>query len=233
MTVVELEWGSVGARLLAERCDVVVVVDVLSFTTSLTIATARGAVVWPYHGLQRADGAEELARAVGAHLVRGRASGAELTLSPATMLGLEPGTRLVMPSPNGSTIAHAAVASGRPLLAASLRNARAVASYLSGAASVGLVPAGELWPDATLRPAYEDLVGAGAVAGALAAAGAELSPDAAAAALAAGQRRPLGQCPSGRELLDKGFPHDVELAEEADVDTVVPELRDGRFLAVT
>ena len=47
---VALEWGPVGARTLAERSDVVVVVDVLSFSTALTIAVERGARVWPHTG---------------------------------------------------------------------------------------------------------------------------------------------------------------------------------------
>ena len=47
---VALEWGPVGARTLAERSDVVVVVDVLSFSTALTIAVERGATVWPHTG---------------------------------------------------------------------------------------------------------------------------------------------------------------------------------------
>ena len=47
---VALEWGPVGARTLAESSDVVVVIDVLSFSTSLTVAVERGAKVWPHTG---------------------------------------------------------------------------------------------------------------------------------------------------------------------------------------
>jgi 2-phosphosulfolactate phosphatase len=116
-------------------------------------------------------------------------------------------------------------------VAASLRNATAVAAHVASARSVGLVPAGERWADGTLRPAYEDWVGAGAVAAALAGSGATLSPDAEAAAAAARVRRPLAQCPSGAELCGKGFEDDVALAEDVDADVVVPVLRDGRFVA--
>ena len=45
------------------------IVDVLSFSTSVAVAVARGAAVWPHSGHERA---EELARAIGATLVRGR-----------------------------------------------------------------------------------------------------------------------------------------------------------------
>ena len=44
------------------------------------------------------------------------------------------------------------------------------------------------------------------------------------------KRRPLAECPSGSELIERGFLGDVQLAEELDVDHVVPVLRDGRFV---
>jgi 2-phosphosulfolactate phosphatase len=211
--------------VLAERCDVLVIVDVLSFTTSLSIAVAGAATVWPHPWR---DGAEELARELGAAVVRGRSTAEGLTLSPASLVGLEPGMRLVMPSPNGSVIAHSAVQSAIPMVAGSLRNASAVAAYLSGYSRIGLVPAGERWSDDSLRPAYEDLVGAGAVAARL---GGVLSPDAQAAALAYSALRPLAECPSGAELVQRGFAEDVRLASEIDADVVVPVLRDGKFVA--
>jgi 2-phosphosulfolactate phosphatase len=40
-----LEWGIEGARVLTDACRVVVVVDVLSFTTALEVAVGRGAEV--------------------------------------------------------------------------------------------------------------------------------------------------------------------------------------------
>jgi hypothetical protein len=42
-----LEWGRAGARVLAGVCRVIVVVDVLSFTTAIEVAVGRGAVVFP------------------------------------------------------------------------------------------------------------------------------------------------------------------------------------------
>jgi phosphosulfolactate phosphohydrolase-like enzyme len=38
-----LEWGVEGARVLAGVCQVVVVVDVLSFTTAIEVAVGRAA----------------------------------------------------------------------------------------------------------------------------------------------------------------------------------------------
>ena len=230
-THLELEWGSNGLRVLSERCPCVVVVDVLSFSTSVAVAVARGAAVWPHSG---SDRAEELARAIGATLLRGRNMREGRTLSPASLLDVTAGERLVMPSPNGSAISHAAIVAGLTVVAGSLRNAGAVAGWLSDRFdSVGLVPAGERWPDGSLRPAYEDLIGAGAIAARLRDAGSAVtfSPEVAGAVAAFDQRQPLTGTPSGQELVDRGFGDDVALAEMLDADQVVPILRDGRYVA--
>ena len=42
------EWGLQGIEALAPTSDVVVVVDVLSFTTCVEVATANGATVLPH-----------------------------------------------------------------------------------------------------------------------------------------------------------------------------------------
>ena len=82
----------------------------------------------------------------------------------AAVTGVE---RIVLPSPNGSTITRALAGTGARVVAGSLRNASAVADHVAplvrdGATCV-VVPAGERWPDDTLRPCVEDLWGAGAV----------------------------------------------------------------------
>ncbi len=42
------DWGPNGLRTLAPRATVVVVVDVLRFTSAVSVATARGGIVFPY-----------------------------------------------------------------------------------------------------------------------------------------------------------------------------------------
>jgi 2-phosphosulfolactate phosphatase len=228
-TAVDVAWGAAGAKALASASDVLVVVDVLSFTTSLTIAVDRGAQVWPY--AWGTDGAEQFAREIGAVLARGRSTRQGRTLSPASLLDLEDGTRLVLPSPNGSAIAHAAASSGVPIVAASLRNAAAATAFLTRYDRVGIVAAGERWTDGSLRPAYEDWIGAGVVIEGLLRRGTRGSPDAEAAAAAAARPRPLAECTSGLELVAKGFAVDVELAQERDVCSAVAFMQSGRFSA--
>jgi 2-phosphosulfolactate phosphatase len=97
---------------------------------------------------------------------------------------------------------------------------------------VAVIPAGERWPDGSLRPAVEDLWGAGAVLDALGPA--DLSPEAEAAVAgfrAAGLPDALAACSSGRELVAGGFAEDVDVASRVDASAVVPVLVGDAFRA--
>jgi 2-phosphosulfolactate phosphatase len=158
-----------------------------------------------------------------------------LSLSPASLLAVSGVARLVLPSPNGSTIAASAPGL---VVAGCLRNRSAVAAFLrrrlDAGASVAVVAAGERWPsDDSLRPCAEDLWGAGAILAGLD--DALLSPEARLAARAWAAlpdvRAELRDCSSGRELVEGGYGDDVEVAADVDADEVVPVLRDGAFSA--
>ena len=171
--------------------------------------------------------------AVGRFEALSRGDARHVSLSPASLAEVEGVERLVLPSPNGSTIAFALADSGAQVVGACLRNAGAVARWLApkvaDGASVVVVPAGERWHDDTLRPAVEDLWGAGAVLAALDARGRGRG-----AAPRRGWRSPPGRrrrcpldllhCASGRELAEAGFVADVEIAAQHDVSEVVPVL---------
>lgn len=230
---VELEWGLQGVETLAARCDHLVLVDVLSFTTCVERALSRGAEVlpWRWHN----DTAASFARDRGARLAvrREDAGPADVTLSPGSMDALQAGDALVLPSPNGATLSVAARGHDS-VWAACFRNASATARHLSRLGGrVGLVPAGERWADGTLRPAYEDLLGAGAVALRLRG---ELSPEAAMAkaaflSLRGALPRQLPACASGLELCDRGYGDDVAIAAELDVSETLCELVGDGYVA--
>jgi 2-phosphosulfolactate phosphatase len=243
---VRLDWGPTGGAAVTRGADVAVVVDVLSFTTTLGIAVSRGTRVHPFRW--KDERAAAFAAERDAVLAVGRFEAASLedpppSLSPAQLLMSAPVERLVLPSPNGSTICAALASAGPTVVGASLRNRSAVARWLAprlaGGAVVALVLAGERWPDGSLRPGLEDLWGAGAVLEALGAAGRggrRVSPEAehaaASYALVAGDLpRVLADCASGRELAEKGCAADVEAAAALDADDVVPVLTDDGFVA--
>jgi 2-phosphosulfolactate phosphatase len=146
----------------------------------------------------------------------------------------------VLPSPNGSTIA--AAAAGGTVVAACLRNVRAVAHWLhdqpiTAEQPATIIASGERWPDGSLRPALEDLIGAGAVIDALMALGVtDVSPEAEAAraAFAATVSIPdaVRRSTSGVELITSGFGADVEVAVQGEASELVPVLTNGAFRAV-
>ena len=237
---VRSDWGLAGALGTAGAAAYAVVVDVLSFTTSVCVGVDAGMRVHPYPWAD--PNAEEFARSRDATLAvgRSRARPGEVSLSPVSIAAARGVERLVLPSPNGSTIAAGLAGTGATVLAGCLRNRRAVAGWLlervGPAAVVCVVAAGERWPDGSLRPAVEDLWGAGAVLEALREGGLTgLSPEADASAAAFRAVAPrleeaLLGCASGRELVARGFSADVALAAALDASAAVPVLgADGAF----
>lgn len=230
------EWGPHGIHQLAKISDVLIVVDVLSFSTAVDIAVSNGAVVFPYGS--RDEQVEEYARAKSAHIAEKVRTLGGFFLSPASLRQVSSGYRLVLPSPNGGALSLAAfraVAGGETVtFTACLRNASAVARVARQIGSTfAVVPAGERWPDGSLRPAIEDWIGAGAV---LARLPGRPSPEAemAIAAFEKLGRRcgpVLEGCSSGKELIDRGFGEDVALAAGLDASATAPRLQDGSFVA--
>lgn len=233
---IRFEWGLDGARAVVPGADLAVVVDVLSFTTCVSVAMDRGAVVYPYPS--RDATASEFAARHKASLAGHRGS-AGLSLSPKSLRAASVLDRLVLPSPNGSAISHYLAASAPQVVAVSLRNAAATAGWvhteLPKDAVIAVIAAGEKWAHGTLRPALEDELGAGAFIAGLATAGRQnFSPESAAAASAFVAAEPrltdvLRGCSSGRELIDTGFADDVQIAAELDASQTVALLRDGAF----
>jgi 2-phosphosulfolactate phosphatase len=223
------EWGGQGVVQLAAVSDALVIVDVLSFCTCVAIAAANGAAVYPYR--YRDASAAAYAAAHNALLAGARGDG--YGLSPASLLGIPAGTRLVLPSPNGATLSLAG--GSTPTFAGCLRNAAAVARAAARCGKrIGIIPAGERWPDGSLRPALEDLIGAGAIIHHLPGARSPEAEVAEQAFLAARERLDalLAGCASGRYRHDNGFARDVELAAALDANDCAPLLHNGAYLSI-
>lgn len=228
---VRFEWGVEGAQRLAPHSQVIVIVDVLSFTTCVEVAVSQDAMVFPYR--YHDDSATEFAQSVDAILAAKR--GQVPSLSPGSLLSLPANCRLVLPSPNGSTCTVIATEFQVPVVAACLRNAQAISDFILRqypSATVAVIACGEQWPSGMLRPALEDLLGAGAILSYFDPA--ELSPEAKMAAGAYEQvvsdiPTMLMECSSGRELVFKGFSEDVVMAGELNVSRTVPIFMDGAY----
>ena len=254
---VRFDWGAAGGERILPGADVVVVVDVLSFTTAVVAAVEHGVPIAPW-ATDDAHGAAALAERLGGS-VAGRRGESGPTLSPTSFTGREAYDELdgpvVLPSPNGGAIAASLADRGVVVLAGALRNRTAVARRILALQEergertvVAIVAAGErpshgsaVAAGATaadaIRFAIEDQLAAGAVVDALVGLGIDhTSPEAAVACAAfEGLRHAsthlIGASGSAVELVEQGFRADVRFATEIDVAEVVPELRHGVFRA--
>jgi 2-phosphosulfolactate phosphatase len=225
---IRCEWGEQGVSCLAPISDAVIIVDIMSFSTCVSVATARGAAVFPCR--EKDDSRLEYARSVGAELA-GHRGKSRFSLSPASLFQISQGTRLVLPSPNGSTLTF--LTGHTPIFAGCFRNSKTVAqAAMHCGRKIAVIPAGERWKeDNTLRPSFEDLVGAGAIIKHL---NGTLSPEACLALDTFRGAAPdllvrLKECSSGKELIAMGYETDISLIAEIDVDDCAPMLQDGAY----
>ena len=207
---VRLELGDDGLARLAAS-DVVVVVDVLRFSSTVTTRVAAGGAV----PLDAAAHAVSLTRAATSR------AAAALDPAPIVLLGC---------LRNASAVAEAIADEQRR------RGARTSIALIAGGE---LVPADAGAAARTARRfAVEDLLGAGAIVDALGVRGIDhTSPEAAAAGeafrgLRAATRHLLAASGSGQELAERGAHDEVRAAAELDASTAVPVLREGVFVAL-
>ena len=224
------EWGQAAVTGL-EPADVTVVIDVFSFTTCVDVAVSRGAAILPYPWND--PSAAEFARRHSAELA-GRRRQTRYSLAPQSYLDAPAGLRCVLPSPNGAQISLAVANTTPVLLAGCLRNARAVAeAALSLGRTFNVIPAGERWPDGSLRPALEDWLGAGAILRWLPR---SRSPETDSAVALFEHHRErlvdtLRQCGSGRELEGRGHLEDPLIASQLDVSSCAPRFDGVAFVS--
>lgn len=231
MPICRVDWGWGGARRAAERGDAIVVVDVLRFSTAVAAAVAHGVTIFPSRWGEEAFG---LAERHGAELAirRDRPGEGRFSLSPATFDHATPGTRVVLPSPNGATCCRQA-AGTRIAYVGALVNASAVARAVAAhGVDTTVIAAGERRKppdeDGEIRFALEDWLGAGAVVAALpvdfSRDGLARAAESAFTASRADLADVIAACESGRELLDLGLAGDVRRACEVDSLDVAPRL---------
>ncbi|MGV3467426.1 MAG: 2-phosphosulfolactate phosphatase [Heyndrickxia sp.] len=237
-----MEWGSRGAREAAERGDIIIIVDVLSFSTTVTTAIHHGAIIFPYPAYK--DGKESnYAKEVGAELIFGRAESMKLgnpPLPPIIYKHIHKHKKYVLCSLNGALCSWVA-AKVPALLVGSLLNASAVAAFANKmqaqtGAAITVIACGEQWEEVMdgenkLRPAIEDYLGAGAILSKL---NGGKSPEAdlcvnAFKGVEGRVKELMMDCGSGRELILRGFEQDVIHAAQMDVFKNVPILTDLYF----
>jgi 2-phosphosulfolactate phosphatase len=238
-----VEWGKRGAREAAERGDIIIIVDVLSFSSTVISALRYGAILYPCP--PHLDG-KEYAEKMDAEYILGRAEAAKIgkpTLSPVSFQPEHANRKYVLSSLNGAFCTW--MASNVPaLLIGSLLNATSAAAAanelrVQTKANITVIPCGEQWSDVkeyedTLRPSIEDYLGAGAILSNLKG---EKSPEAE-VCMGAFQnakqkiKELIWDSGSGRELRARGFVEDVIHCSRLDAYQTVPILNKDHFVAV-
>ncbi|WP_235821431.1 2-phosphosulfolactate phosphatase [Gottfriedia solisilvae] len=236
-----VEWGKRGAREAAERCDITIVVDVLSFSSTVVSAVNKGAIIYPYP--PNLDG-HLYAKNLGADYILGRKEAAIIgrpTLSPVSFNEQHANQKYVLSSLNGAFCSW--IATKVPaLLIGSLLNYSAVARIAKRLkhetkANITVIPCGELWNEIRenedgLRPSIEDYLGAGAILSELSG---TKSPEAEVCIGAYEHSKDriselVWECGSGRELREKGYEADVIHCSQMNKYQTVPILRNGSFV---
>ena len=227
--MINCEWGIDGINKYSSISDITIIVDILSFSTCVDIALSQKAIVYPY--VYKYDSAIEYAAANDAVLASFNRSRDKFSLSPLSLKKISEGTRIVLPSPNGSELSLCSLS--KVTLCACFRNYRVVAEYANSISeNIVVIPAGEKWPNGTIRFAIEDYLGAGALLSELKG---ELSAEANAAKKLFESLKPelkhiISGSLSGRELIEKGFPEDVDLALELNAGRSVPVLENKYYV---
>lgn len=228
-------------RAARRRGDVVVLVDVLSFSTAVVTGAARGVEFLPAGSRTRAAALAEETGATPSVSRNGTVASGTYTLSPLSYATAPRGLRVVLRSPNGARLVQAARGAPAVIVGAfvnaSAAGAAAGAAALGDGRGVTVVACGEreVGRDGGTSGgrrrvfAGEDFLGAGAVAAAVPL---RRSGDAEAAVRAfqasrADLERILRATDSGRGLRAAGYEGDVAHAARVDLYSTVPVLAGG------
>jgi 2-phosphosulfolactate phosphatase len=239
---IKVEWGQRGARDASDRGDIVIIVDVLSFSSTVVTAVDHGAEIYPCSPPIN-ESVKAYAREINAQMVWGRAEALQFgghSLSPTTFTSADRGQKFVMCSLNGAACTR--VASKVPaLLIGSFLNASAVAQIANQLraklnANLTVIPCGEQWPNSLenenkLRPGIEDYLGAGMIVSQLIG---SKSPEAevCVGAFEYAENRLnelIWDAASSRELRERGYEQDVIHCSKVDISKAVPILVENRF----
>lgn len=214
---IRLEWGGQAVDYLARNADCVIVVDVMSFSSCVSIAVDNGARIYPFPWKDKSALEYSARRGIRTASFDRRFTGEGYSLSPKSLQHITRGESILLPSPNGSSVSFRARDAGSSVFSGCFRNINATASACRNYKRILIIPCGERWPDGSLRPSVEDYVAAGAIISAIGRKNCSSEAQAAVAAWTFHKKTDLSllyECSSAKELKLRGFAEDVALCLE-------------------
>ncbi|MEK7432790.1 MAG: 2-phosphosulfolactate phosphatase [Cyanobacteriota bacterium] len=224
---IKCEWGFNGLNSLLSYSDIIIIIDILSFSTCIDIVMSKNSTAYPYK--YNDESSISFAKFINAELAKKRSKN-EISLSPYSLLNLKENSKIVLPSPNGSELSLST--KNKTTFCACFRNYKAVAKKaLELDENITIICAGERWGNSELRVSIEDLIGAGAVISELSG---TLSPESKIALNSFNTYKNdlfsiIKESSSGKELIEKDFEDDVKLACQLNVSKHVPILSKEGF----
>lgn len=231
-----MDWGIRGVKEASLRGDIIIVVDVLSFSSAITNAVHQGVIIYPFPRTGDINEFGKLVEAEVCVLERTRARELELpSLSATSFNQSHKGKRYVVSSINGATCVKEANENNYIFIGC-LLNTSAVASVVNKIQedknlNITVIASGERWSGSKdeprdLRPSIEDYLGAGAILELL---DGTKSPEAKVCISAYKNSKSelkelILDSGSGRELVQMGFLEDVEFSSQVDTFEEVPFL---------
>ncbi|MDP1608257.1 MAG: 2-phosphosulfolactate phosphatase [Chlamydiales bacterium] len=209
-------WGQDGLAYYGTFFSAIVIVDVLSFCTTVDMALSKGCSIIPTN-IEDENLLRSISKERKAILAKKR-NEPGITLSPASMQFVDSNQTILLPSLNGSTLIDLASHFEKPVFAGCFRNSQVLSDVLNFKKFFPtlFVAAGERYPNKMLRPSIEDYWGVGSI---LACLEGEKTIEAEFAiqsfnTASSDLKNNLMACESGQELIAHGFRQDVELAAE-------------------
>ena len=244
---VKLDWDVEGLQFALEENDIVVIVDVLRFSSTITIAIANGFIIYPMSDNERGA---KFAASIGAGM-SGRLGMAKYSLSPQSFLkhSDKDNKKVVLYSQNGAACAELIKENDIAYIGC-LLNAKAVGEQVTAIAkeirhNVSVIAAGEkrarelggrleyLEDEISFKKVFavEDYLGCGAIISYI---NLPRSPEAEVCELAfraskSKLKELLLESFSGRYLVQTKRKEDVEHSSQLNLDNVVPVIRKGRI----
>ncbi len=238
-SIAHFDWGVFGVQQAVRRGDIIIVVDVLSFSTSVAIAVKNSAFIFPAKSDEDAMNLKDQFRTEISVKRNEVPSKGKFSLSPATYYEIEPETKITLLSPNGATCTRQ-IDNSRSVFCGALVNCSTVAEAAFNEAvkqnnNITVVACGERLKGSDdiykIRMAVEDYLGAGAILSKipLPKTAESIVCENAYGKLANHVPDLIWKCESGVELRAMNFGNDIHIATNLNSIPVAPIYKNGFY----